>query len=85
MFKKIAAKVFIYLAFPAQPPKQLIGFEFGLLIGHNTGHFENKPGLRLFVKSNRFEGQHSRQGRRGIVHVLFHKNKSQKTENAQRK
>lgn len=49
---------FSYLAFPTEPPEQLVRFEFRFLIGHDPGHLEDEPRLGLVVQPYGVEGQH---------------------------
>lgn len=54
-YKHVLNKFNKYLAFPAYSPKKLVGFKFRFLVGHDTGHFENKSRFRLFVQSDGLE------------------------------
>lgn len=61
---------FIYLAFPAQPFEEVIGFKLCLLIGNYPRHLEDKPGFGLLIKSDRVKGKHACQ-RRGVTHFCI--------------
>lgn len=58
------------LTLPAESPEQLIGFKFALLVGNNSRHLEDKSWFGLFVQSDGFKGQHSGEGRRGVIHRM---------------
>lgn len=55
-WRPVAVARVSYLALSAQPFKEIIGFEFRLLIGNHSRHLEDKSGFRLFVQSNRVKG-----------------------------
>jgi len=58
-----------HLALAAEPSKQLIGLELGLLIGDDARHLEDEARFGLLVQTHGIERQYSGEGRR-VVHCV---------------
>jgi hypothetical protein len=58
-----------HLALAAEPSKQLIGLELGLLIGDDARHLEDEARFGLLVQTHGIERQYSGESRR-VVHCV---------------